>query len=77
MMVLSTPTFHCAGVDDEGAKEMMRLYQTIHTDHEVCSHINCTTLIGQLRLISAPYLASSALRHAALQTAAALQLPAL
>ena len=27
----------CAGFEDEGAKEMMRLYQTIHTDHEVCS----------------------------------------
>ena len=26
---------HAAGFEDEGAKEMMRLYQTIHTDHEV------------------------------------------
>ena len=32
------PRFDCfsgAGFDDEGAREMMRLYQTIHTDHEV------------------------------------------
>lgn len=25
----------CAGYDDQGAQELMRLYQTIHTDHEV------------------------------------------
>ena len=24
-----------AGYDDQGAQELMRLYQTIHTDHEV------------------------------------------
>ena len=26
-----------AGYEEEGAKELMRLYQTIHTDHEVRS----------------------------------------
>ena len=26
---------HAAGYDDQGAQELMRLYQTIHTDHEV------------------------------------------
>ena len=27
--------WYAAGYDDQGAQELMRLYQTIHTDHEV------------------------------------------
>jgi len=37
-----------AGYDDQGAQELMRLYQTIHTDHEVpCghAHTHCHTFV--------------------------------
>ncbi len=33
-----TCTQLAAGFEDEASKEMMRLYQTIHTDHEVFPH---------------------------------------
>ena len=47
------------GFDDEGAKEMMRLYTTIHADHEggnVSAH--ATHLVGSA--LSDPYLSFSA-----------------
>jgi citrate synthase len=50
---------HMMGFEDEGAKEMMRLYQTIHTDHEggnVSAH--ATHLVGSA--LSDPYYSFSA-----------------
>ena len=50
---------HMMGFDSEGAKELMRLYQTIHTDHEggnVSAHT--THLVGSA--LSDPYLSFAA-----------------
>lgn len=50
---------HMMGYDDEGALEMMRLYQTIHADHEggnVSAH--ATHLVGSA--LSDPYLSFAA-----------------
>ena len=48
---MTLPACLHAGYDDESTQEMMRLYQTIHTDHEVrawhrfvcrtCDGVNC------------------------------------
>eukprot|EP00891_Asterochloris_glomerata_P002887 jgi/Astpho2/2887/e_gw1.00050.260.1_t len=50
---------HMMGYDDEGTQELMRLYQTIHTDHEggnVSAH--ATHLVGSA--LSDPYFSLSA-----------------
>lgn len=50
---------HMMGYDDQGAQELMRLYQTIHTDHEggnVSAH--ATHLVGSA--LSDPYFSLSA-----------------
>ena len=50
---------HMMGYDDQGALEMMRLYQTIHSDHEggnVSAHT--THLVGSA--LSDPYLSFAA-----------------
>ena len=50
---------HMMGYDDEGAQDMMRLYQTIHADHEGGNvSANATHLVGSA--LSDPYLSFTA-----------------
>ena len=46
-----------AGYDDQGAQELMRLYQTIHTDHEASLLFLCFTHVCGVPTTEDPCLA--------------------